>query len=101
MVVPFDAEPTLRVLEANVFYTSPSASTAKSNSKLKFSAITSGTVSGGDVSTTDRTITFDGGLCSLADFNAELVDYLESAATTSDAPFDGIPPISPRSKRCR
>ena len=44
LVVPFDAKPTLRVLEANVFYTSPNVSAAKSNNKLKFSVITSGTV---------------------------------------------------------
>ena len=62
LMVPFDAEPTLRVLEANVFYTSPNDSAAKSNNKLKFSVITSGTVAGGDVSTTDQTITFDDGL---------------------------------------
>ena len=52
LMVPFDAEPTLRVLEANVFYTSPNVSVAKSNNKLKFSVITSGTVAGGDLSTT-------------------------------------------------
>ena len=85
LIVPFDAEPTLRVLEANVFYTSPSASAAKSNNKLKFSAITPGTVAGGDVSTADRTITFDDGLYSLADINAELADYLESTTTIADA----------------
>ena len=72
LMVPFDAEPTLRVLEANVFYTSPNVSAAKSNNKLKFSVITSGTVAGGDVSTTDHTITFPDGLYSLADINAEL-----------------------------
>ena len=61
LMVPFDAEPMLRVLEANGFYTSPNVSIAKSNSKLKFSVIASGTVAGGDVSTTDHTITFDDG----------------------------------------
>ena len=86
-MVPFDAEATLRVLEANVFYTSPNVSAAKSNNKLKFSAITSGTVAGGDVSTTDHTITitFDDGLYSLADINAELADCLESTTTIADA----------------
>ena len=59
LMVPFGAEPALRVLEANVFYTSPNVSAAKSNSKLKFSVITSGTVAGGDVSTTDHEVTFD------------------------------------------
>jgi len=85
-MVPFDAEPTLRVLEVNVFYTSPNVSVAKSNSKLKFSVITSGTVAGGDVSTTDHTITFDDGLYSLADINAELADYLESTTTICNDP---------------
>ena len=85
LMVPFDAEATLRVLEANVFNTSPNVSVAKSNNKLKFSVITSGTVAGGDVSTTDHTITFDDGLYSLADINAELADYLESTATIADA----------------
>lgn len=85
LMVPFDAEPTLRVLEANVFYTSPNVSAAKSNNKLKFSVITSGTVAGGDVSTTDHTITFDDGLYSLADINAEVADYLESKSTIADA----------------
>ena len=85
LMVPFDAEPTLRVLEANVFYTSPNVSAAKSNNKLKFSVITSGTVAGGDVSTTDHTVTLDDGLYSLADINAELADYLESTSTIADA----------------
>ena len=85
LMVPFDAEPALRVLEANVFYTSPNVSAAKSNNKLKFSVITSGTVTGGDVSTADHTITFDGGLYSLADINAELADYLESTSAIADA----------------
>ena len=85
LMVPFDAEPTLRVLEANVFYTSPNVSAAKSNNKLKFSVITSGTVAGGDVSTTDHTVTFDDGLYSLADINAELADYLESQTSIADA----------------
>jgi len=85
LMIPFDAEPTLRILEANVFYTSPNVSAAKSNNKLKFSVITSGTVAGGDVSTTDHTITFDDGLYSLADINAELADYLESTSTIADA----------------
>ena len=85
MMVPFGAEPTLRIPEANVFYTPPNVSAAKSNSKLKFSAITSGTVAGGDVSTTDHIITFDGGLYSLADINAELAGYLESTTAIADA----------------
>ena len=85
LMVPFDAEPTLRVLEANAFYTSPNVSAAKSNSKLKLSVITSGTVAGGDVSTTDHTITFDDGLYSLADINAELAEYLESESNIADA----------------
>ena len=59
LMVPFDANPTLRVLEANVFYTSPNVSVAKSNNKLKFSVITSGTVAGGDLSTTNHTVVFD------------------------------------------
>ena len=84
-MVPFDAEPTLRILEENVFYTSPNVSAAKSNNKLKFSVITSGTVAGGDVSTADHTITFDDGLYLLADINAELADYLESTSTIADA----------------
>ena len=66
LMVPFDAEPTLRVLEANVFYTSPNVSAAKSNNKLKFSVITSGTVANNDLSTADHTITFDDGLYSLS-----------------------------------
>ena len=57
-MVPFDAEPTLRVLEANVFYMGPNVSVAKSNNKLKLSAITSGTVAGGDVSTTETAYWF-------------------------------------------
>ena len=84
-MAPFDAEATLRVLEENVFYTSPNVSAAKSNNKLKFSVITPGTVAGGNVSTTDHTITFDDGLYSLAAFNAELADYLESKSTIADA----------------
>ena len=85
LMVPFDAEPTLRILEANVFYTPPNVSAAKSNSKLKFTVITSGTVAGGDVSTADHSVTFDDGLCSLADINAELADYLESKSSIADA----------------
>ena len=85
LMVPFDAEPALRVLEANVFYTSPNVSAEKSNNKLKFSVITSGTVAGGDVSTTDHEITFDDGLYSLADINAELADYLEGKNNIADA----------------
>ena len=85
LMVPFDAEPTLRVLEANVFYTSSNVSAAKSNNKLKFSVITSGTVANDDLSTTDHTITFDDGLYSLADINAEVADYLESKSSIADA----------------
>ena len=75
LVVPFDAEPTLRILETNVFYTSPNVSAARSNNKLNFSVITSGTVAGENVSTADDTVTFDDGLYSMADINAELADY--------------------------
>ena len=64
---------------------SPNVSAAKSNNKLKFSVVTSGTVAGGNVSTTDHTITFDDGLYSLADINAELADYLESKSSIADA----------------
>ena len=85
LMVPFDAEPTLRVLEANVFYTSPNVSAAKSNNKLKFSVITSGTVAGGDLSTTNHSITFPDGLYSLTDINAELADYLERKSSIADA----------------
>ena len=85
LMVPFDAEPTLRVLEANVFYTSPNVSSAKSNNKLKFSVITSGTVANADISTTDHEITFADGLYSLSDINAELADYLESKSSIADA----------------
>ena len=85
LMAPFDAKPTLRVLEANAFYTSPNVSVAKSNRKLKFSVITSGTVAGGNVSTTDHIVTLDDGLYSLAVINAELADYLESTTTISDA----------------
>ena len=85
LMVPFDAEPTLRVLEANVFYTSPNVSSVKSNNKLKFSVITSGTVANADISTTDHEITFADGLYSLSDINAELADYLESKSSIADA----------------
>ena len=85
LMVPFDAEPKLRVLEANAFYTSANVSAAKSNNKLKFSVITSGTVAGGNVSTTDHITTFDDGLCSLADLKAELADYLEPTTAIADA----------------
>ena len=85
LVVSFDAEPTLRVLEANVFYMGPNVSVAKSNNKLKLSAITSGTVAGGDVSTTDHILFFDDGLYSLAHINAELAGYLEATSTVVDA----------------
>ena len=86
LMVPFDAEPTLRILEANVSYTSPNVLVAKSNNKLKFSVITSGTVAGGNVGTADHTITFDDGLYSLADINAELADYLlESKSSIAGA----------------
>ena len=37
------------------------------------------------MSTTDHTITFDDGLYSLADSNAELADYLESTTAIADA----------------
>ena len=36
-------------------------------------------------STTDHRITFDDGLYSLADINAEVADYLESKSTIADA----------------
>ena len=85
LMVPFDAEPTLRVLEANVFLYVPNVSVAKSNNKLKFSVITSGTVAGGDLSTTTHTVVFDDGLYSLADINAELADMLERKDTIADA----------------
>ena len=96
-MIPLDAEPALRVPEANVFYTSPNVSAANSNRKLKFSVITSGTVAGGDASTADRTITFLTTVCtlySLADINAELADYLESTTAIADAalPFVGHGP---------
>ena len=42
-------------------------------------------VAGGNVSTTDHTITFDDGLYSLADINSELADYSESTSTMADA----------------
>ena len=89
-MVPFDAEPTLRVLESNVFYTSPNVSAAKSNNKLKFSVITSGTVADFSASTTDHTITFPDGLYSLADINAELADYLESKSSIADLLFRSL-----------
>ena len=94
LMVPFDAEPTIRVLEANVFYTSPNVSVAKSNNKLKFSVITSGTVANGNVSTTNHTVVFDDGLYSLADINAELADMLERKDTIADAAlsFEGHGP---------
>jgi len=85
LMVPFDAEATLRVLEANVFNTSPNVSVAKSNSRLKFSVITSGTVAGGDLSTHTHSVVFDDGLYSLADINAELADMLERKDTIADA----------------
>ena len=37
------------------------------------------------MSTTDHIITFDDGLYSLADINAELVDYLEPTSAIADA----------------
>jgi len=77
LIVPFDAEPTLRVLEANVFYTGPNVSVATATNKLKLSVITSGTVAGGDVSTTDH--------ISLAHINAELAGCLEATSAIVDA----------------
>jgi len=47
LMVPFDAMPTMRALEANVFYTSPNISAVKQNNRFRFSVITSGTVAGG------------------------------------------------------
>ena len=64
---------------------SPNVSVAKSSNKLKFSAITSGTVAGGDVNTTNHTVVFDDGLYSLADINAELSDMLERKSSIADA----------------
>ena len=85
LMVPFDASPTMRVLEANVFYTSPNISAAKQNNRFRFSVITSGTVAGGNLITEDHTITFADGLYSLSDLNAELSDYLESKTSISDS----------------
>ena len=67
LMVPFDASPTMRVLEANVFYTSPNISAAKQNNRFRFSVITSGTVAGGNLITADHSITFADGLYSLSD----------------------------------
>ena len=90
LMVPFDASPTMRVLEANVFYTSPNISAAKQNNRFRFSVITSGTVAGGNLITEDHSITFADGLYSLSDLNAELSDYLESKTSISDSAMSFI-----------
>ena len=48
--LPYEAEPTLRVLEADLWYTSPNVSLAKSNNTLRFAQITSGTIEGNTAS---------------------------------------------------
>ena len=52
----FDVSPELRVLEANVFYTSPNVSAAKNDNTLRFAQITSGTVEGNTASFDEHTI---------------------------------------------
>ena len=85
LMVPFGAMPTMRALEANVFYTSPNISAVKQNNRFRFSVITSGTVSGGNLITEDHSITFADGLYSLSDLNNELADYLESKTSIYDS----------------
>jgi hypothetical protein len=84
-MVPFDAMPTMRALEAKFFYTSPNISAVKQNNRFRFSVITSGTVAGGNLITEDHSITFADGLYSLSDLNNELADYLESKTSISDS----------------
>ena len=77
--LPHDAAPTLRVLEADLWYTSPNVSAAKFNNKLRFAQITSGTIEGQTASLDVHTITFEDGLYSLQDIRDELAAYCVSA----------------------
>ena len=77
--LPFDVSPELRVLEANVFYTSPNVSAVKNNNTLRFAQITSGTIEGNTASLDEHTIVFEDGLYSLQDLRDEISAFcLES-----------------------
>jgi hypothetical protein len=77
--LPFDATPTLRVLEADIWYTTPNVSAVHGNNSLRFAQVTSGTVEGGTASLDMHTITFEDGLYSLEDLRAEISSYCMSS----------------------
>ena len=87
--LPYEAQPTLRVLEADLWYTSPNVSAAKSNNTLRFAQITSGTIEGQTASLDVHTITFDDGLYSLQDIRDEISAYC-LGANIHDAALDVI-----------
>ena len=77
--LPFNVTPTLKVLEADIWYTSPNVSAAKSNNVLRFAQITSGTIEGNTASFDMHTLTFEDGLYSLEDIRTEIAAYCLSA----------------------
>ena len=85
--LPFDAKPVLRVLELDLWYTSPNVSAVKGNNTLRFAQITSGNFVFGTASLDHHEITFDDGLYSLQDIRDEIAAYC-TAATIHDAALD-------------
>ena len=75
--LPYDCNPTLKVLEANMFYTSPNLSSAKNNNTLRFAQITSGTIALGNASFDEYSIVFEDGLYSLEDIRSEIISFCE------------------------
>ena len=77
--LPFNVTPTLKVLEADIWYTSPNVSAAKSNNVLRFAQITSGSIEDGTASFDTHTLVFEDGLYSLEDIRTEIAAYCLSA----------------------
>ncbi len=80
--IPYDKDGTvvLSVTEANLWYTSPNVSVAKSNTKLRFAIITKGMVANGTAILEEHTITFAEGLYSLSDIRTEINAYCAGKA---------------------
>ena len=66
--------------EANLWYTSPNVSLAKSNTKLRFAMVTKGLLYNSTATLEEHTINFSEGLYSLSDIRAEMNAYCTGKA---------------------
>ena len=89
--VPNDADPKLRVVEADIVYTTPNVSAAKANNSLKFSTWSGGSYAAGthvNFNLTNFEIVFDEGLYSLADIRSLIVQFCEASTKLADSALD-------------